>query len=207
MKKGTKITLAIVGVAVVATAGFLVWKNNKNKQLEKEQKERDAENSSSSSSSSEPAKSKYPKTPFKNSTEGNLFRVWVNNTYPIYAKSILLDRSGKYDNDYVRKAYAKYGSDYSKLAVIKEVVAKMGKSASLEENYAQAKFNDGANRVTFYTDGNYSIVKMFYGIPSSTVQKGTFTHGGQHLKVTSGVNKGKVFENGSVWTNIKNAIK
>lgn len=51
--------------------------------------------------------------PFKNSTEGNRFREWVNDTYPQYAKSISLDRKGSHTNSYILKAWDKYGKEYS----------------------------------------------------------------------------------------------
>jgi hypothetical protein len=47
-----------------------------------------------------------------NKEEGNAFRNWVNDKYPDYAKSISLDRSGGYDNSYVKKAWAKHGAEY-----------------------------------------------------------------------------------------------
>lgn len=51
---------------------------------------------------------------FKNKTEGNKFRLWVNETYPEYAKEIDLDKKGSHDNKYIMKAYDKYGSIYEK---------------------------------------------------------------------------------------------
>lgn len=53
-----------------------------------------------------------PPTPFTNNTEGNAFRGWINDNYPTYARQIDLDRTGAYDNDYIRKAWAKYGAEY-----------------------------------------------------------------------------------------------
>lgn len=49
----------------------------------------------------------YPSTPFKNRTEGNAFREWVNDNHASYARSINLDRTGDYNNcTYIRKAFA-----------------------------------------------------------------------------------------------------
>ena len=53
--------------------------------------------------------------PIKNKIEGDKFRNWVNNTYPEYAKEIDLDPEGKYDNSYIKKAWSKYGEEYTKL--------------------------------------------------------------------------------------------
>ena len=61
----------------------------------------------------------YPETPFKNETEGNVFRKWVNDKYPDYAKSIDLDPSGSHNNAYIRKAWQKYGTEFEKEATEK----------------------------------------------------------------------------------------
>jgi hypothetical protein len=61
-----------------------------------------------------PAGASYPATPFKNTTEGNKFRAWVNAKYPKYAKANQLDPTGAYDNDFIRKAFLQYGAEYTK---------------------------------------------------------------------------------------------
>jgi hypothetical protein len=43
--------------------------------------------------------------PFRNSTEGDKFRKWVNKYYPQVAAQIKLDPSGEFNNDYIRKAW------------------------------------------------------------------------------------------------------
>jgi hypothetical protein len=43
--------------------------------------------------------------PFNSKKEGNKFRRWVNDNYPDIAKEIDLDRSGSYNNSYIREAY------------------------------------------------------------------------------------------------------
>jgi hypothetical protein len=48
----------------------------------------------------------------KNTEQGNKFREWVNKKDPTFAKSINLSLKGPYDNDYIRKAWAKYGDEY-----------------------------------------------------------------------------------------------
>ena len=52
--------------------------------------------------------------PFKGREEGDKFRSWVNDNYPNYAKSIDLDRSGSFNNNYIKKAWNKYGEEYQK---------------------------------------------------------------------------------------------
>lgn len=71
---------------------------------------------SSNSYNSRPRET-YPDTPFKDKTEGNKFRNWVNDKYPDYAKTLLgdgLDRDGGFNNTHIRKAYQKYGTEYEK---------------------------------------------------------------------------------------------
>jgi len=52
------------------------------------------------------------KTPFTSAETGNFFRLYVNETYPSWAKENDLDKEGNYDNSYIRKAYAMYGKNY-----------------------------------------------------------------------------------------------
>ena len=51
--------------------------------------------------------------PFQNEMEGNAFREWVNNKYPVWATTNQLDRKGKYNNSYIQKAWAQYGVEYA----------------------------------------------------------------------------------------------
>lgn len=48
----------------------------------------------------------FPKTPFTSRAEGNAFRGWVNDNYPAIAKEIDLDRTGQYNNCWIRESYA-----------------------------------------------------------------------------------------------------
>jgi hypothetical protein len=50
--------------------------------------------------------------PFKNKTEGNVFRAWVNDNHKGWAKANDLSRSGKYNNPYITKAWKRWGQDY-----------------------------------------------------------------------------------------------
>lgn len=49
---------------------------------------------------------------FKTKEEGDAFRLWVNKTYPVWAKTNQLDPSGSHTNSYIKKAYAKFGKAY-----------------------------------------------------------------------------------------------
>jgi|GEM_PF-681360 len=50
--------------------------------------------------------------PFKNKTEGNKFRKWINDNYQDYAREIDLDEKGSHENSYIMRAYAKHGEEY-----------------------------------------------------------------------------------------------
>ena len=43
--------------------------------------------------------------PFKTKEEGNKFREWFNNEFPYLSKEIRLDRTGSFDNSYIKRAY------------------------------------------------------------------------------------------------------
>ena len=61
-----------------------------------------------------PTKVNKTEKPFKNKKEGDKFRLWVNETYPDYAKEIDLDEKGSHTNKFIMKAWKKYGTEYSK---------------------------------------------------------------------------------------------
>lgn len=44
-------------------------------------------------------------SPFKDKTEGDQFRKWVNDNFPDFAKQIRLDPQGKHNNAYIQKAF------------------------------------------------------------------------------------------------------
>lgn len=125
MAKGSSnwIWWTIGGLSVVGL-GFGAYIFFKDRKAKKEEKKAEVDTSPSTSytpsysaptQSSESSQSSLPSTPFKNSSDGNNFRRWVNDTYPSYAKEIdLSKKSSKYNNETIKKAWAKYGSEYLK---------------------------------------------------------------------------------------------
>lgn len=113
MKKETVILITVAaGILLVGGGLYLYFKKPKEKpDLPPGVKPENATSAQKANTSGASASS-YPSTPFTSSAEGNAFRLWVNNNYPDYAKSIQLDPSGDYDNSYIRKAYQQYGSQY-----------------------------------------------------------------------------------------------
>lgn len=119
MKKVAKIGILVGTIGVLGTIGYLVYNRIKKSNDLRKKTETDSENELSNESNPTKPKSKlvlgiYKSTPFKNQTQGNLFREWVNDNYPKYAKEIDLDRKGAYNNDYIQTAYAKYGDEFMK---------------------------------------------------------------------------------------------
>jgi surface antigen len=55
-----------------------------------------------------------PSVPFKNKTEGDNFRQWVNEYHPLVAKRLDLDRKGSFFNSFIAKAWEELGSIYNK---------------------------------------------------------------------------------------------
>lgn len=203
MKTKGKVILALSVVAVAVT-GIVLWRNRNKGEDTTDTDLADTSSTSSGSSSS----SSLPSTPFKNKAEGDAFRNWIVNTYPIYATSIVLDRTGAYDNNYIRKAYVKYGADYSKVSMLTGVKFQLSgwQEVSLKGDYVSAEFNSGDYRVKFYNNGRYAIWKKA-GWSWDLIQKGSFSSNGNRLIVTDGLNSGKTFENTATRTNILNAIK
>jgi len=60
------------------------------------------------------------KHPFRNTEEGNAFRLWVNTKYAAYAKKEKLDKTGKL-NSFVDRAWALYGKEYTDLNLYKKI--------------------------------------------------------------------------------------
>ena len=94
-------------------------------------------------------------TPFKSTTEGNKFRAWVNDKHPDYARSIDLDRTGKYDNSYIRKAWASFGEEYNKAKESPASSATEGGFAG-EQNtrsFDSSWYDLQADKIYVYMDG------------------------------------------------------
>ena len=84
------------------------------------------------------------KTPFTNDAEGNAFRAWVNDNRPAWAKKNKLDRSGKYDNSYVRKAWKLFGQEYMDAMANKAFMEREVDDVAEAEAIAKAKVQEPA---------------------------------------------------------------
>ena len=219
MKKGTKIILAISAVLAIG-AGIFIYTSSKSKreaeeariaaeELAKAQAGRNSPNVGSTGGGSAGTQSSVS-TGFKNKAEGDAFRAWVNNKYPAYAKSIVLSKTGDYDNSYIRKAYAKYGAEY-KLSLVKpHLLAKqyLGTSGKVVGDTTVVDFNGGKNIAIFYSNNRFVISRKG---GSGYLSKGNYLYGGRVLDITDGVNKGKKYyasnkADGSVLSNLVSAL-
>ena len=136
MKKGLKIGLSILTIGVTGTLVYMmIRKRNKTKQLSvasnnlTTQDKQQVINNPVNATDNPPTTTQIQAVvsagniPFKNRTEGNAFRAWINDTYPNYATQIDLDRTGAYNNSYIKKAWTKYGTEYTQSAASGEVKA------------------------------------------------------------------------------------
>lgn len=147
--------------------------------------------------------------PFTNKAEGDKFRAWVNDKYPDYARSIDLDRSGSFNNAYIKKAWDKYGSEYQSEAAswtisfnaVKAAVATLpsGVSKEITPTYVKIKKD---NYSLYLFDNGRAILKSAI----ADIWRGVYYNGGNKLVITSGLNKGKTY-NGSLYENLANSIK
>ncbi|MEI7960715.1 MAG: hypothetical protein WCI04_00105 [archaeon] len=144
--------------------------------------------------------------PFTSTTDGNAFRKWVNDTYPSYAKSINLDRTGGL-NSYLQKAWDKYGSEYQKKGTatvtvtgtpLDQLEKNLGQGALPVERYTDhvtVRTTDGYSAY-FYSSGFYSVGK------GTSSKKGNWSDGGRKIVMANG----RVISSGSVWSNIRTSI-
>ena len=193
MTKGTKLILTASIILAIGAGVFIYINSNGDK---------GGENNDDEQNGDAVRKAKEAgSTGFKNTTEGNRFRLWVNTKYPVWAKANFLDKTGKYDNSYIRKAYAKYGKEYMKEISAPHLLAKtyLGVSSNISGDTVVANFNNKKNSVTFFNNGRFAT---FAKDKSGFVSKGSYTDGGKILVITDGVNKGKTIKSGSVWGNL-----
>jgi hypothetical protein len=168
-----------LGVAAGGTGLFFLGRFIKNKYFTKGLDESDVLNSArptqGGTAPSSSSSTGFPATPFTNNTEGNAFRGWVNDNYPTYAREIDLDRTGAYDNNYIRKAYAKYGAEYqqsiaSGVPPVKPSTADFTKLSALVGAFT--KLVNNSSKLQIATSSDYpKVVIDFYPEGLMVVQK------------------------------------
>jgi hypothetical protein len=117
MDKNKKLMLiAFVSAALVGGGIFLWWKNRPKKEEEEPKLEETPvteEPKKENTSTTAPSSSSLPATPFKNTSEGNAFRLWMSKKHSDFRyNGDKLDLTGGYDNAFIRKAFQLYGAEY-----------------------------------------------------------------------------------------------
>lgn len=146
-----------------------------------------------------------PSTGFTSKAQGDAFRQWVNTKYPLWATANFLDKSGAFDNSYIRKAYEKYGTEYKSETTSPHLLAAkyLGGTVKTTSNSAEVKFNGRKNQAVFYNNGRFSIHRVG---AAGSISKGNYLNGGKILVVTAGSKAGKTFKDGSVWDNLMKTL-
>ena len=106
-------TIGGVSLLGLGVGAYIFFKDKKEKKAQAEAETNAANATPNVGGSTASSGSSSSNTPFKNESEGNAFRGWVNDNYPDYAKSIKLDRTGKFNNPTIKKAWKQYGSAYT----------------------------------------------------------------------------------------------
>ncbi len=210
MKKGAKRGFIIGGVVLLAgSAAALAWYISKNRKddyqggkKEDEDSTPDVDNNGGGGGTTAPA-------PFTNKADGDKFRGWVNDKYPDYAKSIDLDRSGSYDNAYIKKAWDKYGVEYklesaawgASFNAVKSAVSALPSGFTKQITSTYVKVTKDANTLWLFNNGRAILKKG-----SVDVWRGVYYNGGNKLVITDGFNKGRTF-NGTLYENLVNSLK
>lgn len=200
----------IIGGLIVVGAGigayFLFRKpkdeNKDENKDEKKDEEKDSSGRSTSSggsttSSSIKCKGNFPSTPFSSNTEGNAFRLWVNANFPAYAKEIALDKTGEFNNCFIKKAYDKYGKAYSFALVPTYVGA--GAKLSSDKAFYTLDLDSKSVYVRFFNNGRYFINKSS---DKKEVQRGSYKLGGRIMKSDSG----KSASGSNIFTNLNTLL-
>ena len=201
MENKTKIIIGVTAAVVVIGAAVVIIGKRKK---QKEAIDRGDNVTPLPSGSTSSGSTSSGSTGFTTKAEGDAFRLWVNKKHPLYALSIVLDKSGAFDNSYIRKAYAKYGTEYKSESVNPQLLAAkyLGMQPTAGTSIS-VDFNGAKHKAVFYNNGRFTTHSKS---GSGYISKGNYMDGGKILIITDGANAGKSLKNGSVWTNILNTL-
>jgi hypothetical protein len=129
MKTNKTLLWVGIGSALLIGGGLFWWFKNKSKTDEtndttkepvKEEEKSKKEEAVIKTETSSTAPSS-PSTPFNNKTEGDAFRAWMSVNHSDFRyKGDVLDKSGDYNNSFMKVAYDKYGKEYASKNVKKD---------------------------------------------------------------------------------------
>ena len=167
MTKGAKIGIIVGVVIILGVGGYFLYRkltsdgtdsNDDSVDDQKPPSNPPLPTPSVSSSDLEP-------TPFKNQAQGDYFRLWINRYYPADAKKLDLDKSGKFDNNTIRKAWLKYGLLY------KQQVNNWNKINDLPKSFAEKFDKKDSYNFQIKSDG---IVMLIPKVKSNALPNGKF---------------------------------
>jgi hypothetical protein len=151
-------TIGGVSLLGLGVGAYIFFKDRKEKKAQAESESETEASIPTTATSSTSSGSSSSNTPFKNKSEGDAFRNWVNDNYPDYARSIVLDRTGKYNNPTIQKAWAKYGSAYTNRSATAQNTTSTG--ALTLESIAQS-LRDGGLVKDVEIESNKNRVRAF----------------------------------------------
>lgn len=222
MKDNTKKWIWIsTGAITIGVGGYFLFKAIRDKFFKSElDKVNEGQNQNSSNGQSPlPNPSVLPNVPFQNTTEGNAFRGWVNDNYPEYAREIDLDRTGSYNNNYIKKAWAKYGSIYTSsknnppkpsandFVILKSVIGAFTKTDNTATKLQIATSSNRPNiLIDFYPEGLMIVQKDkdWYSAPYDKLS-GSWKISNGNAILTFGLSNYTITpsDNNAVWTMLK----
>jgi hypothetical protein len=213
MKTNKTLLWVGIGSALLIGGGLFWWFKNKPKTDENKEPVKDEDKSKQEEAviktETDSTAPSLPSTPFKNKAEGDAFRAWMSVNHSDFRyKGDVLDKSGDYDNSFMRVAYDKYGKEYSSKTTDggsgsgSTNFDTVQKNLGLKANGASftVNFNGGKNKATFFNNNRFSI-----GAVGQTgfLKKGSYSNGG----LTFAIDGGSTFSSGSVWGNLLTALK
>ena len=206
MKKGVKIAIGVATVGVVGVGIYFLYKKVLKPKLDEKKRGRQGLPPQTEAIEEQPNRVvKAPtrtsvKVPFKNETEGNAFRKWINGRYPSYAREIDLDLKGSYNNSFITKAWKKYGDKYQEsIKIAKQVADKKAKAIKVGD---YVLVNTREKQVAY--EGNPNLRKVAYfkysapvGFKYRVVKMGKDATNGQSMSyIFNSADKKDGFSNG-----------
>jgi hypothetical protein len=221
MNKGVKIAILIGTIGLTGTIGYLIYKKIKDGKAEKDGEGviTDEVVTPPTTTTTTTNSGSGEKTPFKNNTEGNAFRKWLNDNYPKFAKDNDISTTGAYDNSFIRIGWKKYGEEYNKrpnattippqleIFITRKAVTPNDVFRSANGSYVRFNYSSGANKikVNFLWNGTFN----YYTTNTSTPilkYSGTWKDGGREMKITTGDKKGKTYKEAYLTTTLNKII-
>jgi uncharacterized protein YxeA len=193
MTKGAKIGIVIAVIIVVGVGGYFLYTTLTDSSSDGSDEndnsvDEDAPPINTPPVSNPPSSQNYEPTPFKNQGQGDYFRLWVNRFYPKDAKAIDLSKTGAIDNNFIRKAWLKYGLLYKQQVKNWDKITNKIPSSFVDKFGKKDSYNFQIN-----SSGNISLIPKISGEKIAFNSNGLWFYGS------------KIGNMGSWWDNGKQA--